>query len=144
MWTRGFLISLQQQLEHQKVALAIFPCTDCSAVFESANALQSHISRKHQHRNPMRKFVRGPECPVCLQRFWQRERVIHHLKRSVCGRLAAEYIQPCTIAEMLELDQQAAGEARAHQPAGRHSRFAALPCVRTQGPRARAEFYAVP
>ena len=63
-------------------------CPECAAEFPSEAALASHRARKHNYVNDHRHYVHGTTCQVCLTEFWTRERLHHHLVRSVCkGRI---------------------------------------------------------
>eukprot|EP00973_Karenia_brevis_P031865 4397054-Karenia_brevis.AAC.1 len=55
-------------------------CDVCSRTFASLQQLNLHKFRSHGHINPVHLLVEGPHCPVCLQFFGARVRLLEHLK----------------------------------------------------------------
>ena len=116
-------------------------CRHCHRIFGTQAQLISHQAIKHGYRSSLRLFAQDQHCLGCLKMFWQRERVLHHLKRSRCGPLAKSILAPLSLEQSLQLDEQAAHEARQNLAQGRGHRFAKEPCVQLQGPLCRDVCY---
>ena len=56
-------------------------CADCGASFKTHAARQSHMARVHNFRNPLRRFVCSPICPVCGNDYHCRARCLVHVQR---------------------------------------------------------------
>ena len=89
-----------------------FPCAVCNAVaFTSANALAQHSRRAHGVRSPIRQYVPGAVCPVCLTDFRDRVRCLEHLsdsRRPKCRQqlLGGGFpaLEPARVAELDAID----------------------------------------
>ena len=118
---------------------ARFPCNLCQRVFSTKQALAVHSFRAHQHVQTTRGFIDTPYYCACLQLFGSRPRVLAHLEAgsSRCKAVAVGTLPQLSPAQMSELDQLDAIEAKRLVRAG-HTRVRAdIPAIRLQGPYTR-------
>lgn len=76
----------QEPPDHSKV----HACLQCQKVFESRTAWASHAFKKHQRKNPARRFTCGTYCLACGKEFWEYKRLLmHHKYSGECRRRLA-------------------------------------------------------
>ena len=78
--------------QKMRVCQTRFFCSMCEVreYFTSSRALGMHMRRIHKIRSPVRCFIDGSTCPVCLVTFSSRPLVIYHLgdaRRPKCRQL---------------------------------------------------------
>ena len=85
-----------------------FDCEFCPAAFSSFHGLRTHLARAHGICRWYRGFVDASgSCPACSKHFWNRTRVLAHLRRSArCQSYLAAHPE-------LELDHLTVFEAEA-------------------------------
>ncbi|CAE8655748.1 unnamed protein product [Polarella glacialis] len=68
------------------LSLTVHRCSLCSPggpAFQTTNALQQHLRRKHGIRNELRQYVDGSgRCPVCKTQFSSRVHALEHLRET--------------------------------------------------------------
>ena len=76
----------QEPPDHNKV----HACLQCQKVFGSRTAWASHAFKKHQRKNPARRFTCGTYCLACGKEFWEYKRLLmHHKYSGECRRRLA-------------------------------------------------------
>jgi len=114
-------------------------CDECEKAFATKQALAVHGFNVHGSHAAARWHVSTTHCPVCLLEFHTRDRVIAHFyKSAVCNFNLVLSHPRLSEEEFAEVQSRAAEQVRALRAAGRPRCFAALPCVRLQGPLPRA------
>ena len=113
-----------------------WPCTICSKVFRSSNALAAHSARSHNVKNPARKLAFGTQCPSCLKEFHTRYRLIVHLayRSPACHAIASIVLDPMADDEAERLDTQDRPAIRVLARTGRGAAFARIACCQALGP----------
>ena len=81
-----------------------FPCYVCGSIFASRRALSSHSNMSHKSRFEGRRYVRGPQCPVCRKDFQSRVIALQHLNITKCRLLVSTLVDPMTDDAMKALD----------------------------------------
>ena len=119
----------------RQIADPVF-CETCSAAFDSNQKLHLHMFKKHGIKHPIRRYVTGTHCTICLKEFWNRERVINHLKyKSHYCRNALMIGSPLVSeSEAVDLDSAFASAFKSAAGSGARRHHAALPCVQLYGP----------
>ena len=56
-------------------------CERCSYGCDSDQQLALHLFKHHGVKDPIRMYVSGTRCPICLIEFWQREVLLNHVRR---------------------------------------------------------------
>ena len=111
------------------------PCGQCGKVFATRQALAVHGFQAHGGSTAARWHARTTFCPVCLLEFHTRDRVITHFSQSSVCRMNLLLNHPRLGAEEFEaLQTHAAEQVRALRASGRARCYAAVPCLRLQGP----------
>ena len=75
-----------------------FPCTQCTKIFNSAQALRSHAAKMHNARCPVALRIRDNVCPSCNKIFSNRYFNLTHIRRSV-NRCKPFVLNNCDILE---------------------------------------------
>ena len=111
-------------------------CDRCSVSFDSKQKLYLHMFKKHQIKHPVRRYVDGTHCTICMKEFWSRERLLNHLKyKSDVCRLSLMTKNPIlTEVEAVALDDAECGVNIALAKSGRRRHFVQKPCVQLHGP----------
>ena len=58
----------------------IHNCDLCAVTFRTKQALAVHKFKSHGAKSIERQYLPGTQCPICLNEFWTRERVINHVR----------------------------------------------------------------
>ena len=116
-------------------------CLDCGAVLGSRQALAAHRYRQHGTRRAVSWYVRAEtHCLVCLQEFWERERLLNHLadKSARCRGVLLEVAEAIPLLEWESYEHANADQCRRRVRRGVKRHFAARPVVRLSGPHTHA------
>ncbi len=113
-----------------------YVCEHCSYGCDSEQQLVLHLFKSHGINDPIRRYVCGTRCPICLKEFWKRENLFNHIRR---GRA------PCKVQVLLrgpvlsELEADVIDDSLKpyyrdlhHKGLRRHALEA--PCIRVAGP----------
>ena len=113
-----------------------YPCAACPCVFESRQACAVHVFKVHGVGREVRVRVDTTHCPVCLQEFWTRERVVCHLaeKSRRCLHVLTSEASPLPEDVVATLDNDGAAECKRLTKQGLRRHFASAPVVRLAGP----------
>ena len=117
---------------------ATWECQECNATFPSKQSLALHRYTVHQVRNPVRAYIEGPTCPVCLKFFHTRERCIRHVAQAsdTCRAnllIRGDKLPDNTVAQ---LDAQARPEHRSlYLQGASRVRAGQAVCLQAQGPK---------
>ena len=121
-----------------------FACDQCAFTAPTRQQLALHSFKVHGHCRLARKCVDTPYCPICLQMFHSRERVICHIEeksprcRAVMD-MTFSALEPHTVAA---LDSEDACTARSLMRKGRRRHYCSIMSSRLPGPLCK-EAYAV-
>ena len=120
----------------QEIAqLEATPCSLCTSVFETAQAMTAHAFQVHGVRTAARYHVETTFCTRCLLQLWTRQRLLDHLRRSAPCAAHALQLPRLEDAVVRCLDDEARELTRANVRAGRHRNWADMPSTVLSGPR---------
>ena len=99
-----------------------------------------HQFRVHGRVSPMRSYVAGPACPICMQFFHNRPRTIAHLDSgsSRCRDLVLAHIDTLPVEVVEALDAEDAALCRSLVKKGLRRISAEHPAIRCAGPMLEA------
>ncbi len=96
-----------------------------------------HLFKHHGVKDPIRMYVSGTRCPICLIEFWQREVLLNHVRRgrTPCKRqvLLRGPVLSLAQADAIDLELRAFFQKQHRRGLRRHAVEA--PCIRTHGPK---------
>ena len=123
---------------------AVFRCELCDFSANSRQQVAVHAFKMHERQRVARTFIDTTYCPVCLQLFHSREKVICHIseKSARCRTVLYHTFTPLPRPTVLELDAQDAAESRVLSKRGRRRHHSELVASRLQGPLCRAAYVA--
>ncbi len=111
-------------------------CSLCHYGCDSNQQLLLHQFRAHGVRDPIRRYVHGSRCVVCLKEFWIRENLLNHIRR---GRTPCKVqvlllgpVMSASDADDIDRSLKAFYRDRHHKGQRRHALEA--PCTRAAGP----------
>ncbi len=111
-------------------------CEHCSFGCDSDQQLALHLFKHHGIKDPIRLYVNGTRCHICLKEFWVRESVLNHIRRgrTPCRRQAILRgpLLSNLEADGIELELRSFYRDQHRRGLRRHSSTA--PCVRASGP----------
>jgi hypothetical protein len=111
-------------------------CLDCGSVMKSRQALAVHTYKAHGVKGTERKYVDTTFCTICLVQFWDRERVVNHIRyRSPICRLNLLLRGPlmdAAAADALDSKEHDKHKSLAHSGKRRH--HARKACIQLIGP----------
>jgi len=123
------------------LATPTFHCCDvCSSddtKFTTFQRLCLHMFKKHGYKNIWRRYVyMHTHCPVCLKRFWSRERLINHLRyrSKICRYNIQMRGFQCTEEQACEIDLLELENHSRLQKCGKRRHAAKEPVIRLHGP----------
>ncbi len=112
-------------------------CERCSYGCDSNQQLALHMFKHHGIKDPIRMFVSGTRCPICLTEFWQREVLLNHIRRgrTPCKRqvLLRGPVMSVVQADECDLSLRTFYQDQHRRGLRRHAVQA--PCVRASGPK---------
>jgi len=90
-----------------------FPCFHCNSAFKSQQKLSMHMYAKHQITHPIRMKVTENTCVFCMHNFFNRNRILQHLKQNKrCQKLYMTRVPDAAASVVLHLDECAVLERR--------------------------------
>ncbi len=111
-------------------------CSRCPYGCDSDQQLSLHLFRKHGVKDPIRRYIFGSRCPICLKEFWVRENVLNHIRRgrTPCLRqvLLRGPIMTASDADGIDNSLKTFYRDRHRKGLRRHALEA--PCTRVAGP----------
>jgi hypothetical protein len=121
-----------------------FLCHVCTYSCHTRQQLSLHCFRAHGICRHMREYVDTDYCPVCLQFFQSRIKVINHLeeKSRRCLAVITACFRPLPKEISCAHDADDAATARALVRGGRRRHFSETPSSRMSGPLIRAAYVA--
>ncbi len=103
---------------------------------DSEQQLTLHLFKHHGVKDPIRRYVNGTRCHICLKEFWVRENLLNHIRRGrtpckmqaiLRGPLLSE-----SEADDIDLELRPFYKDQHRRGLRRHTPLA--PCVRVSGP----------
>ena len=121
-----------------------FRCGQCEYVASSRQQLALHAFRVHGYHRGARARIDTEYCPVCLQLFHARERVICHVeeKSARCKFVLMHTFKALPANTVADLDARDAADSRLLRNKGRRRHHADAVTSRLHGPLCRAAFVA--
>ena len=112
-------------------------CGLCPYKCDSNQQLELHQFKHHGVKNPIRLFVDGTRCPICLKEFWQREVYLNHVKRgrTPCRRQLVMRGPVLTVAQADEIDLALKPFYCKQSRRGLRRHAVEKPCIRVAGPK---------
>ena len=116
--------------------LSAWSCGDCDEVFLSARALSSHRFMQHGVKLTCRDKLTETHCPVCLNEFHTRARLVVHISRAspICNSVLEEHYGPEPPELVLQAEEMSKQQDREFRRMGRHRTWAEFPSFRREGP----------
>ncbi len=112
-------------------------CGRCPYKCDSNQQLELHLFKHHGIKNPIRLFVDGTRCPICLNEFWVREVYLNHVKRgrTPCRRqlVMRGPVLSAERADEIDLELKAYYCKQSRRGLRRHA--VEHPCIRVAGPK---------
>jgi len=110
-------------------------CPHCDKVME-AFRLQGHLTKVHRHRNPVKPYVAGSICVMCLRDFQTRAKLCNHLcyQSKVCFNFYTNSMPKLSEEAFKKEEMKTACNSKALCHQGRSQLYSPLPTVRIQGP----------
>lgn len=110
-------------------------CPHCEKVME-AFRLQGHLTKVHRHRNPVKPFVAGSICVMCLRNFQTRAKLCNHLcyQSKKCFNVYTNCMPKLSEEEFKKEEMETASNSKALRHQGRSQLYSPLPTVRIPGP----------
>ena len=111
-------------------------CDLCAVTFRTKQALAVHKFKSHGAKSIERQYLPGTQCPICLNEFWTRERVINHVRyrSTVCRENLLVRPPELTQQQADDLDELERETYRKMQSCGNRRHKAVEPCVQAFGP----------
>eukprot|EP00973_Karenia_brevis_P032880 4540177-Karenia_brevis.AAC.1 len=137
-WPSGSLVSASVCcIADSNSCVPIFVCSFCSHEFKTKQQCNLHMTKKHNWLHPAHCLVAGVTCPICLQNFDTRARLLEHLmyKAPVCYANLLLTGPVISFEVALQLREQSACVERKNVRAGHRRAKAHVPVVRALGPR---------
>ncbi len=112
-------------------------CERCSYGRDSDQQLALHMFKHHGVKDPIRLYVHGTRCRICLTEFWQREVVLNLTRRgrTPCKRQVLLRGPVLTLAQADELDLELRPFYKDQHRRGFRRHAVTAPCVRAHGPK---------
>ena len=110
-------------------------CPECSKVLPGTS-LAGHMAKVHEHRNPMKPYVAGSICFLCLRDFQNRVKLVNHLcyQSNKCREYYLANV-PKLDPETFEAEEKStAVEAKRIRHLGRRPLWSEAPITRIAGP----------
>eukprot|EP00973_Karenia_brevis_P047920 6650780-Karenia_brevis.AAC.1 len=119
------------------VASPSYVCSFCSDGFASKQQCNLHMNRRHGWIHEAHFLIDGVSCPICLQLFWSRSRVLEHImyKSKRCFRQLLMRGPIISRVEVTSLLRETAALERSNRRAGYRRAHAHQPVVQLVGPR---------
>ena len=112
-------------------------CDTCPSTFASHQSLCVHQCKAHGIKNICRRYV-GSEihCVVCMKLFWNRERVVNHVRyrSKICRDWHFQFPPYYTQGQADEFDDAEAKPNRDLHHVGSRRHKASRPCIQLAGP----------
>ena len=139
MYLKSSFANISVAWEDDKIVAPValhLQCDQCTQKFSSEQSRSLHMFKVHGIKNQMRLYVDSTFCPVCLRQFWNRERVVNHIRyRSHACKANLLLRGPClSVSESDALDLEEIGANLSLQKKGKRRHHAELPVIRLQGP----------
>ena len=121
-----------------------FSCYECGYACESRQQLALHSFKMHSYSRRTRAFIDTEYCPVCLQHFGSRIKVINHLeeKSMRCRAVVLTCFPKLPLSVVERLDMEDAGIARNFAEQGRRRHHHDTFVERLSGPMPRGAILA--
>ena len=115
--------------------LSAWSCGDCDEVFLSARALSAHRFMKHGVKLTCRDKLTETHCPVCLNEFHTRARLVVHVRRAspICCSVLEEHYSPEPPELVAQAEEVSRQQDREFRKMGRHRTWAEFPSFRREG-----------
>jgi len=110
-------------------------CPHCHKEME-AFRLQGHLTKSHNQRNPVKPFVAGSICVMCLRNFQTRAKLCNRLcyQSKTCFDFYTNYMPKLSEEELKKEEMETATNSKALRHQGRSQLYSPLPTVRIPGP----------
>ena len=121
---------------------SVFTCEHCTFTATSRQQVAIHAFKAHGHQRVARQRIDTVHCPVCMQLFHTRERVICHIeeKSARCKAVVLHTFPPLPQHIVSKMDAEDAAEARQLFRKGRRRHYADALMSRLHGPLCREAF----
>ena len=116
--------------------LSAWSCGNCDEVFLSARALSAHRFMQHGVKLTCRDKLTETHCPVCLNEFHTRARLVVHISRAspICNSVLEEQYGPEPPELVAQAEEKSKQQDREFRRMGRHRTWAEFPSFRREGP----------
>lgn len=114
----------------------LFVCVTCAASFDTRQKVATHAFKAHGTKNAARSYVDTTHCPMCMQDFSTRGRVIRHLEDKSQRCLSALLISSVALSKEAQDAQEAESRSciRGLSAQGLRPSHARKPVFRLVGP----------
>lgn len=116
-------------------SLVLVKCPQCGIEL-AANKLCGHLAKSHGVRNPLKPYVQGSICVLCLRDFQSRQKLVNHLcyHSNKCKQYYLTSVPKLEPEVFLKEEKQTAEVQKRLRHMGMGPLWSELPITRVQGP----------